>query len=148
MNVIAILATQFRNAIEAAIDAGELHDEQLLRDFPCRSCGIASDLLAAYFLENGIRTWYVDAAHRKGSFMNTQNHAWLITDDGTIVDITGDQFKHFPKFMNYNESVYIGKTDTFHRLFQYDERNVSEVKSLESLSPKNQRAYQTIISYL
>lgn len=85
--------------------------------FPCACCGDTCSLLGHFFIEHDISTWRVEGiAYR-------QTHAWLSTSgtqisDGWFIDITGDQFKTKNKFMNYNKSVYVDRTDDFHKMFE------------------------------
>ena len=68
MRNIEVLATQFRDAIEAAWDAGEFERKDRLSGFPRGCCDDASDLLAQFLLDNGIRTRIIYGTHRDGSF--------------------------------------------------------------------------------
>lgn len=121
MNRIELLATRFRNAIEAALDAGEFRNDVNFSRFPSGCCGHTSDLLAKFFYESGIRTWYISGEYKGKSSWNAQSHAWLQTDDGTIIDITGDQFKNHKRILRYEKRVYVGEMDHFHRLFEMRE---------------------------
>ena len=84
------LSTSFREAIEN-VDIGKLTVCDLtvcdfFRDFPRGRCGDASELLAKYLLENGIKAIYVSGVNGE------RTHAWLEYCD-YIIDITADQFK-------------------------------------------------------
>ena len=59
MKDIEQLATQFRKAIDAALEAGEFDNDSIYRRFPRACCGDTSDLLAQYLLDKGIKTDYV-----------------------------------------------------------------------------------------
>ena len=120
MKSIKRLATQFREAINVAKDDRMFLREAVFREFPRGCCGIASELLAQFLLEGGIHTYYVCGNYRKGGFDNLQSHAWLVTENDIIIDITGDQFRYEPVFLNYNKSVYVGPMDDFHNLFEID----------------------------
>jgi hypothetical protein len=120
MKNIKRLATQFREAINVAKDDRMFLREAVFREFPCGCCGIASELLAQFLLEGGIHTYYVCGNYREGGFDNFQSHAWLVTENDIIIDITGDQFRYEPVFLNYNKSVYVGPMDDFHNLFEID----------------------------
>lgn len=98
MKDIKRLVKQFRGAIDVAWGAGDFDKDFSFKNFPCGCCGDTSDLLAQFLLENGIRTYYVCGTYRGGSFEGYQSHAWLLTDNNTIIDITGDQFKYNPDF--------------------------------------------------
>ncbi|MBR3750163.1 MAG: hypothetical protein IKK58_00155 [Clostridia bacterium] len=114
INQIEELATKFREAIVKAKSAGEF-DDVVFKNFPSGCCGDTSDLLARYLLNNGIKTKYASGAYHNIS------HAWLITNNGIIVDITGDQFHDELEFMNYSHCVYVGILDKFHNLFINDD---------------------------
>ena len=58
MKDIEQLATQFRKAIDAALEAGEFDNDSIYRRFPRACCGDTSDLLAQYLLDKGIKTDY------------------------------------------------------------------------------------------
>lgn len=147
-----ILATRFRHAIEAACANGEFSDDFSFGHFPRACCGDASDLLAQYLLDNGIATYYVCGEHYDDdSESNGQSHAWLKTADDTIIDITGDQFKYDPTYLNYNESVYVGMIDEFHELFSVEDRDVHENHGLQALGdmclPRLMKLYRIILRY-
>lgn len=76
--------------------------------------------------------YYVCGSYSDNSFENFQSHAWLSTDNQIIIDITGNQF--VPVFLNYNNPVYIGVEDDFHRLFEVEDGDVHENSGLDALS--------------
>lgn len=133
MKNIKQLATQFRKAIELALEAGEFNDDSIYRRFPTGCCGDTSDLLAQYLLANGIKTAYVCGTYRSSPDGNVQTHAWLMVDKHIIVDITGDQFSSNPAFLNYDRSVYVGEEDDFHKLFAMEYREIHEHPGLSGL---------------
>lgn len=146
------LVNQFRNAINAAKDAGEFDNDFSFCRFPRGCCGDASCLLAQYLLKNDIKTYYVCGTYRDDITESIQSHAWLQTIDQTIIDITGDQFWNDLEFFNYNISVYIGKGDRFHRLFKVEERNIRESVNLDDLGricqPRLKQLYAKILKYI
>ena len=152
MKDIKRLANQFRDAIHLAKDAGEFYKDVLFCNFPRGCCGDASDLLAQFLLENGIRTYSVSGTYRDGSFDNTQSHAWLLTNNQTIIDITGDQFRYNPVFLNYDKSVYVGAEDHFYKLFEVEDNGVYENFGIDALGdmcqPRLNGLYQKIIKYI
>ena len=151
MKDIIRLVNQFRDAMDVARDEGEFDKDFSFYKFPRGCCGDASDLLAQFLLENVIRTYYVCGTYRDGSFENSQSHAWLLTDNQTIIDITGDQFRDNPDFLNYDKSVYVGAEDDFHRLFEVEDRDVRE-NGLDALGsmcqPRLNGLYRKIIKYI
>jgi len=112
-------------------------------------CG---DLLAQFLLDNGIETYYVRGDYRDNSPENTQSHAWLVTYNQIIIDITGDQFRLLPHLLNCGESVYVGSEGSFHRQFGVEERDVHKNFGLDHLGcasqPRLHRLYRTIIRHL
>lgn len=134
MNTVKKLAHDFRKAIEKAIEVDELGLDFAFERFPRGCCGDTSYLLAEYLFENGIVTSYVCGVYRGRGSENMQSHAWLLTDEDYIIDITGDQFHNRPVFLNYNESVYVGKMDEFHKLFEVEETQVREIYGISEVS--------------
>lgn len=118
--LITSLAQEFRSAIDDAVSAGEFVRDISFSGFPRGCCGDASELLAEYLEEHGIGTVQICGEYLRGEFYDKQSHAWLLTEDGIIIDITGDQFKYNPTFLCYNIPVYVGPMDAFHRLFEAD----------------------------
>ncbi|MGL5331147.1 MAG: hypothetical protein ACRDD7_17925 [Peptostreptococcaceae bacterium] len=146
MNDIKRLVRQFRDAIDVARDIGDFDNDFSFNKFPRGCCGDTSDLLAQFLLENQIRTYYVYGMYRG------QSHAWLLTDNKTIIDITGDQFKDNSDFLNYDKSVYVGTEDDLHRLFKVENRNIRENSGLDVLGsmcePRLNELYNKIIKYI
>lgn len=118
------LVRRFRAALEEAVEDAML-SLPAFDKFPRGCCGDASDLLARYLLESGIRTSGVSGTFRSAGFESAQTHMWLIDEDGLIIDITGDQFRFNPLLLNYSEPVYYGPEDDFHRLFEIDGCNIN-----------------------
>lgn len=115
MENIKNLAFQFRNAIELAKEKGETDSFHFFQRFPDGCCGDASDLLAQYLWDNGIKTFQV-----RGDFYEPeqQSHAWLSTEDNIVIDITGDQFKYKRIYNYFDIPVYIGFESDFHKMFE------------------------------
>ena len=96
------IASAFRTAIEEAVRAGEIVE---MINFPKGCCSYASDLLQRYLIERyDISTLYMSG--RYGYGWDGESHAWLETQDGFVIDITGDQYKN--KKLNFKIPVYIG----------------------------------------
>lgn len=145
------LTIKFRDAIDAAKNAGDFNKDFSFCNFPIGCCGDASVLLAQFLLASGIRTYYVCGTCRDGSFENIQSHAWLLADKQTIIDITGDQFKYNSHFLNYDKPAYIGAMDNFHRLFKVEKRDVHETVDIDELNsmckPRLNELYRIISKY-
>lgn len=152
MRDIKLFVKQFRDAIDRARDAGEFDCDFSFHKFPLGCCGDTSDLLAQFLLEKNIRTYYVCGTHRSGKFEDIQSHAWLITDSNIIIDITGDQFKFNPDFLNYDTPVYIGYGDNFHNLFEFEDRDIHENNGIDALGSMCQTRlkslYNKIVRYI
>ena len=133
MEKIIRYAVLFRHAIEKALEAGAFNNDKQFSGFPSGCCGEASDLLAQYLLNKWFEIRYVCGTYRGNTVDDRQSHAWLIVDDNTIVDITGDQFKWNSDFYNYDKSVYVGEVDDFHRLFEVEDRDVREHYGIDGL---------------
>lgn len=83
------LAEKFRNAILKANANGEFFRDGFIELFPRGNCGIACDLLGRYFLEYAnVRSWYTSGETK------SESHVWLTLENGSIVDITGDQYSN------------------------------------------------------
>ncbi len=136
-------AQVFRTAIEEAHAANVFAGNPLMERFPSGSCGETTDLLGEFLVSNGINnlyyvcgTHYPDTGDDEKDFQGRQSHAWInigypMNDDSLIVDITGDQFKYNPEYGCYDKSVYVGKRDTFHCLFEIDDRDVHECHGIK-----------------
>jgi hypothetical protein len=152
MKDIKRLVNQFRDAIDVAMVAGDFDEDLTFRRFPRGCCGDTNDLLAQFLMENGIRTYYVCGTNRDGSPENYQSHAWLLTDNHILIDITGDQFKYNPDFLNYDKPVYVGIKDDFHRLFEVEDRDVHENNGISNLGsmcqPRLNELYKKIMQYI
>lgn len=151
MKDIKRMARQFRNAIDKARDAGEFDKDFSFYKFPCGCCGDTCELLAQFLLENGITTFYVWGMHSHSSSEGPQSHAWLLAHNHTIIDITGDQFRDNPIFLNYDKSVYVGDEDDFHRLFRVNPRDIKKTNGIGSLAshcqPRLFNLYDKIIKH-
>ena len=94
MKEIEQFATQFRRAIDLALEAGEFDNDSIYRRFPRACCGDTSDLLAQYLLDKGIKTDYVCGTYWGKPDGNGQSHAWLMVDKYIIIDITLLGYRH------------------------------------------------------
>lgn len=117
MESLYTLAEQFRKAIDEALESGDFEDDYNFSKFPYGCCGFTSDLLAKYLYENGIETLYMSGKHKN----NNQGHAWLETYDGTVIDITRDQFRNRRGTLRSKDPVYVGPEDSFTNAFKKDE---------------------------
>lgn len=121
------LSTSFREAIEN-VDIGKLTVCDLtvcdfFRDFPRGRCGDASELLAKYLLENGIKAIYVSGVNGE------RTHAWLEYCD-YIIDITADQFKE------NDTKVLVTKDKRFNDEFKEQNRYYPDIDSVDMYNKK------------
>lgn len=110
------IASAFRTAIEEAVRAGEIRE---MNSFPRGCCSYASDLLQRYLIEQyKIITLYI--CGRYGYGWDGESHAWVETENETVIDITGDQYKY--KKLRFTEPIYVGpRDDGLHDKFELDE---------------------------
>lgn len=108
------LTKRFRKAIEIAFDEDQFRSHPPLSRFPKDCCDFACDLLGQFLLENGIETHQVNGACTTDM---SWHHAWLLTDDGIVIDITGDQF--IGKLVSADEvsPTQAGSENKIHKLF-------------------------------
>ena len=146
------MVEDFRKGIEQAQKANEFMDDVLFRNFPRACCGDTSLLLGHYLLGKGIKTYYVCGYYGQGDFGAVQSHAWLMTEDGIIIDITGDQFRCKTQFYNYNIPVCVGEKGAFHNLFVVEKRNIRLSVPLNQISCLDEHRlpdlYRTIMKYI
>ena len=147
------LVEKFRVAIDKAKNEGEFKNDLIFSKFPHGCCGDTSDLLAEFLLRKGIRTNYVCGTfYYNDEEHDLQSHAWLFTEDHTIIDITGDQFKYNSALLNYDIPVYVGKEDNFHKLFEEEDRDIHIHDGISALGCGCQNRlwelYQKIIKYI
>lgn len=142
-----LLAMDFRKAIDRALKAGELH-RTVIASFPRGCCGYISDLLQRFLYENGIETLYVSGTYRNNSTNDLQPHAWLELSDGTIVDITGDQFRFEPHPLQNDCPVYCDKPNRFYRRFELDPPCQCKGTYSMDINRKEREAYDIICKFL
>jgi hypothetical protein len=110
---ISEIALTFRKAILKAKYNMKFNSRDRMSNFPDGCCDDSCDLLAHYlFTAYGIHTKQGNGIYRDNNPYNTTNHAWLVMNDGIIIDITADQFKFFSE---YTEGIYVGKKIAFYR---------------------------------
>lgn len=144
---VQLYSTNFRKAIDCALEAGELYRTVIAR-FPTGCCGYTSDLLQRHLAEKGISTRYVSGTYRGYSNNDLQSHAWLELDDGTVVDITGDQFRFEPYPLQNDCPVYCAKPNDFYDLFELDSPCQCEGTYSMDIVRKEKFAYDIICKYL
>ena len=144
MNNLYEIASAFRLAIEDAVMAGEIRE---MRGFPTGCCSYASNLLQRFLFEQyTLSTWYMSG--RYGYGWNAESHAWLETQDGVVIDITGDQYKF--KELNFIKPVYVGpRADGFHDQFELDAPiTYSKNEELLDRNTEFNKRYEIILNHL
>lgn len=140
---ICNIATAFRSAIIDAKCNRKFSERDRMNNFPEGCCDDACDLLAYYLrIIYGIYTRQCSGVYQDNDYYNTTNHAWLIMDDNTIIDITGDQFKYCA---GYVEEVYVGKENSFYKRLKdkqiYENYDITQDDRLWN-------DYQIILNYI
>ena len=103
----------FREAIVTARENRNFDRKDRMSNFPGGCCDDACDLLSYYLYDEfGIHTKQGNGLYDDGVFENRTNHAWLVMGDGTVIDITGTQFRFCAGF---TEEVYIGLENAFYK---------------------------------
>ena len=92
-------------------------------------------------------TWYVSGQYGYGR--NAESHAWLETESGTLIDITGDQYWSKESPLMFREPVYVGDRTIMHKAFRLDEPipYMMEISPLgkSSLEIMKDKAYDSIL---
>lgn len=110
------MVLDFRRAIEVAQSNKE--PGEFFRKFPVGQCGNTSDMLAQYFIDNGIEPiTYVNGTYYGNGFEEMQCHTWLEVNR-LVIDITGDQFKYYDKPLKNEVSVYVGEMIQYYQIFE------------------------------
>lgn len=138
---IQTLAINFRKAIDAAHVDGHFawkydsyHMDRMWR-FPHDCCDDTCDLFWHYLLDNyGIALQQISCYYPKEG----TRHNWLETDDGRIIDLTGDQFKGRPP-------VYVDAPDRFY--CQMEDRRVVDLYCILN-DDRLKRDYDVIMEYM
>lgn len=89
-NELCLIAFHFREAIVAAKTNGEFDFRDRMHRFPGGCCDDTCDLLGFYLWEK----YRIHTSQQRNGYYEAEmtNHAWLITDEHVIIDITGNQF--------------------------------------------------------
>jgi len=143
MENIYCVATTYRAAIMEAKHNRRFGWRDRMSNFPGGCCDDSCDLLAHYlYEEHGVHARQRNGTYRDNNPNNTVNHAWLVTDDNIIIDITADQFKFFSE---YSEGVYVGKEIPFYKHF---ERQLFHENHDIMADTRLRRDYQIIKNYI
>lgn len=138
------IAVCFRRAIqEAKYNRAFFDSKDRMNYFPRGCCDDSADLFG-YYLQEEHNTFSKqgNGIYRDRNPNNTTNHAFIILEDGTIIDLTADQFAFFS---DCPDGVYVGPEISFYsnldRMPNYDHYDISFDKRLW-------HDYQAIKKYL
>lgn len=85
------IAVTFRSAILNAKYSRKFNSRDRMSNFPGGCCDDSCDLLAYYLCtECAVHTKQGNGIYRDINPNNTTNHAWLIMNNSTIIDVTVD----------------------------------------------------------
>ena len=110
MLCIKELCVSFRKAMDDAWENGDFIKCSTFSKFPQDCCDMTCDLLGCFLAENGIYTYQINGQHFSDSL---RRHSWLVTENGVVIDITGDQFNGKGLFVDYVDPVYVDTVESF-----------------------------------
>lgn len=110
-----------------------------------RSLAIAFRMAISRAQESGELSRTVN---RDPSTNDSQSHAWLELADGTVIDITGDQFRFEPHPLKNDCPVYCDKPNEFFNLFELDLPCEYEVSFSKDVLRKEKEAYDIVCKFL
>lgn len=104
------LALRFRQAIkDVKSDRGFYDAKDRMNYFPRGCCDDSADLFGYYLLKE----CHIPSKQGNGYCSKADAyHAFTILSDGTIIDLTADQF---PFFSDHLDGVYVGQPNNFYR---------------------------------
>lgn len=117
---IKFLAQKFRKALEKAFPPHNGEKYPFDR-FPKECCDDVSDLFGQFLFERNEFVWKAFGKYYPDSGESPYPHVWIKLENGTVVDLTGDQYKDNPTMLNYNNPCYVGQPNQLHQLFLSDE---------------------------
>lgn len=117
---IKFWAQKFRNALDKTFPPhnGEEHP---FHHFPKECCDDVCDLFGQFLFERNEPVWKAFGKYYPDSGESPYPHVWIKLKDGTVVDLTGDQYKDNSTMLNYNNPCYVGQPNQLHQLFLSDE---------------------------
>ena len=127
------VAVNFRRAIMEAKRARNFYNRSdRMNYFPRGCCDDSADLFGYHlWKEHGIPSKQGNGTYRDRYPENTTNHAFIILEDGTIIDLTADQF---PFFSDCPDGIYVGPEIRFYkrleRIPNYDHCDITRNERL------------------
>lgn len=147
MDTLEELVIRFREALDEAKSNNEFCRIIPFCNFPKGCCDMTCDILGHYLLCYGIETYQLNGQHWDDKEGYSRNHVWLVTTEGVVIDITGDQFRYEPHYKYYSKRVHIGSEDTIHQIF--DERRCKELNMhLEGKDTKRRKILNQVYKIL
>lgn len=97
-----------------------------------------------------VRSWYTSGE------TESESHVWLTLENGSIVDITGDQYSNRTGMLHYDLPVYVGKIDAFHKQFRLNGEPLEitpddwtpDFVGETGIQRKKRIAYEKIVKYI
>lgn len=115
------IAVTFRAAILQAKYDRKFDIKDRMHKFPNGGCDDSCDLFAYHLAtEYHFHTRQGNGIYYGDNPYNTTNHAWLITDDKIIIDLTADQF---PYFYALDKGIYVGQENSFYEDLEHKQIN-------------------------
>lgn len=141
MNIQEIeeLAIRFRRAADEAFDMDAFGQGYPFDNFPHECCDDMCDLFGQILFEKGVSVYKVHGIYRYDNWENQYSHVWLRLKDGTIIDLTGDQYEDDPIMLNYDVPCYMGKPNHLHNLFHKEELREYPYYGIDNYSDDNTR---------
>lgn len=152
INEIKELAKKFRYATDAAFKCGALGRNYPFDRFPHECCDDMCDLFGQFLFEKEVFVTKVHGIYRYDNWEHKYPHVWLLLNDGTIIDLTGDQYKNNEIMLNYDIPCYVGKPDKLHKIFPKKDLRLYPYYGIENYDDDKTRQrlwklYDTIISF-
>lgn len=143
MSDLYSLAEAFCSAIHHAKYDARFSNKDRMYRFPNGCCDDSCDILGYHLLRRyGIHTKQVNGLYDDGVNENITNHAWLVSDDKQIIDITYGQFKFCA---GVETDIYVGEENAFYLMLKdiriYENYNIENCERLWN-------DYKVIIEYL
>lgn len=154
MNIQEIqeIAFKFRKSVDDAFEYGALGPDYPFNNFPQECCDDMCDLFGQLLFEKGVLIYKVHGIYRYDNWAHQYSHVWLTLEDGTIIDLTGDQYKDDSIMLNYDIPCYVGKEKGLYKLFPKKERKLYPYYGIDNYGNEKARKrlwklYDIILSF-
>lgn len=129
-DVIDMVVKAMLSRLKESVDKEQEHNEFLI--------GVPAVVEAMKSRKIECRVYDNDKFHAKAYI------TWLVMDNNTIVDITGDQFA---VLVGFNEEVYVGKKNSFYKRLERERKQISENYNIVQ-DARLWNDYKIIMSYV